>query len=71
MGGHWVFSIKYAEVVLKLPMLVFPEEVVDIKAKINKISCVVWTLNGFFGALSFTYTILDLLDVFYDWNHKN
>ena len=30
-SGHWVFGIKYAEVVLKLPLLVFPEDVRDIK----------------------------------------
>ena len=69
MSGHWVFGIKYAEVVLKLPMLVFPEEVVDIKAKMNKISWVVWTLNGFFGALNFTYTILLQFYLYDDWNN--
>ena len=71
MSGHWVFGIKYAEVVLKLPMLVFPEEVVDIKSKMNKISCVVWTLNGFFGVLIFTYTILLQFYNYDDWKHQN
>ena len=68
-SAHWVFGIKYAEVVLKLPMLVFPEQVVDIKAKMNKISWVVWTLNGFFGALNFTYTILLQFYLYDDWNN--
>lgn len=61
MGGHWVFAIKYAEVVLKLPLIVFPEmpENANIEAKLNKIQCVVWTLNGLFIALVVTYTIID------------
>ena len=51
MGAHWIFAIKYAEVVLNLPLLVFPEKVGDIKAKLKKISCKVWTLNCFFVLL--------------------
>ena len=64
MSGHWVFGIKYAEVVLKLPLLVFPESVSDIQTKVKKIPWVVWTLNGSFAALSFIYTLLNQLIIF-------
>ena len=71
MSGHWVFSIKYAEVVLKLPLLIFPEKVSEINAKIKKISYVVCMLNGFFGALCFTYTVLLQFYFYDDWNRHN
>ena len=35
MCGHWVFCIKYAEVVLKLPLIVFPENVSDMQTKLK------------------------------------
>ena len=61
MSGHWVFAIKYAEVVLKLPLLVFTETIKDIKGKIKRISCAIWTFNGLFAALIFTFTLLTQL----------
>ena len=71
MSGHWVFAIKYAEVVLKLPLLVFSETAGDIKAKMQRISCVIWTLNGLFIAVCLTYTILLQLYIFEVWNGTN
>ena len=64
MSGHWVFGIKYAEVVLKLPVLVFHENVRDIRRKLKRISCAVWLLNGFFVALIFSYSLLMQLYLF-------
>ena len=64
MIGHWVFGIKYAEVVLKLPLLVFPEKVSDIQRELKKISWAVWTLNGSFAAFIFTFTVLEELYIF-------
>ena len=64
MSGHWLFGIKYAEVVLKLPLLVFPENVSDIQTKLKKISCAIWILNGTFAALIFTFTLLLQLLIF-------
>ena len=58
MSGHWVFGIKYAEGVLKLPLLVFTENVSEIQSKLRKISWAVWTLNGSFVTLIFTFTLL-------------
>ena len=57
VSGHWVFAIKYAKVVLMLPLLIFQEQFGDVRAKIKKISCIVWTLNSFFGALLITYSL--------------
>lgn len=34
MGGHWVFAIKYAEVIFKLPLLIFPEETTTAQSNI-------------------------------------
>ena len=64
MSGQWVFGIKYAEVVLKLPLLVFPEKVSDIQRELKKISWAVWTLNGSFAALVIIYTLLLQLRIF-------
>ena len=64
MSGHWVFGIKYAELVLSLPLLVFPENVSEIQTKLRKISWAVWTLNGSFAALIFTITLLMQLLIF-------
>lgn len=57
MSGHWVFAVKYAEVVLKLPLLVFAETAGDIQAALKKIQFVIWILNAFFGAIVVTYTV--------------
>ena len=51
MSGHWVFGIKYAEVVPKLPLLLFPDKAVDIKARLKKITIILWALNSIFAAL--------------------
>lgn len=64
MGGHWVFAIQYAEVVLKLPLLVFPETSEDIQSKMNKIEHTIWTLNCVFVALVLIYTIIFQLKLF-------
>ena len=64
MSGHWVFGIKYAEVVLKLPLIVFPESVRDIQTKLKKISCAIWTLNGINAALICIYILLWQLIIF-------
>ena len=71
MSGHWVFAIKYAEVVLNLPLLVFTETIKDIKGKLKRISCAIWTFNGLFAALIFTYTLLMQLYVFGAWKGDN
>ena len=67
MTGHWIFAIKYAEVVLKLPLLVFRVEAEDIKAKFDRISCLVRILNGFFAAVVLTETLLLQLLIFKVW----
>ena len=68
MTVHWIFAIKYAEVVLKLPLLVFRVDAEDIKAKFDRISFFVWILNGFFAVVVLTETILLQLYTFRVWN---
>ena len=70
LSGHWVFAIQYAEVVLKLPLLVFPEQSRDIIAEIKKVSRVIWALNGIFAAVLITYTILLQQVLFDDTPHS-
>lgn len=65
MAGHWIFAVKYAEVILKLPLLVFPDEMTgNLKCRMKIISCAIWSLNGFFAAIVIAYTILFQLYIF-------
>lgn len=61
MSGHWVYDNKYAELVLKLPLLVFTETIGDIRTKLKQISCAVWALNGFFATIIFISILLCFL----------
>lgn len=67
LGGHWVLAIKYMRVILKLPILLFPERVGDIQARMKKIACTIRTLNSILAALVFAYTLLFQLYIFGVW----
>lgn len=64
MSGHWFFAIKYAELVLKLPLLVWPETIRDMQAKLKNISCIIWILNGLFATSIFLYVLLFQLYIY-------
>ena len=67
MSGHWVFAIKYIEVVLNLPMLIFPEKVDNFDTQLKRISRVVRTLNGIFATIILVYIFFMQLYIFGVW----
>ena len=70
MSAHWIFAIKYIEVVLKLPLLFASDRRQDDKIEVKRkhISCTILTLNVLFCVIVIAICIVEQLFIYGTWD---